>query len=117
MSKDLNLQDEFLHPMLSAYFIGISNMGTCIIFLAIFTYFPKNLGLDNFYFSLIILLLILAGAILFWFFVCESVSQFNKKFKLHHFILMDKVVGIAILSFSALNLFKFLIFLISRSAL
>lgn len=117
ISKDMDLQDEFLHPMLSAYFIGISNMGTCVIFLTIFTYFPKNLGLDNFYFSLSILLLIFAGAILFWFFVCESVSKFNKRFKLHHFILMDKVVGMAILSFSALNLFKFLIFVISRSAL
>lgn len=110
----MNLQDEFLHPMISSYFIGISNMGTAVVYLTIFTYFPRDLGLDNFYYSLLILSLISCGAILFWFFVCEAVSKFNKKFKVHHFVIMDKIIGIAILSFSSINFFKFLINIISR---
>jgi ABC-type Fe3+-siderophore transport system permease subunit len=108
-SKDLELQDEFFHPMVSAYFIGISNMGTTFIYLTIFTYFPVKLGIDNFTYSIKILLSIFLGACIFWFFTCEAVSRWKNKFKLHHFVLIDKIIGGVICTFGFVNLFTFIL--------
>jgi len=108
LKKDLEIQDEFLHPAISAYFIGISNMGTIIVYLTIFTYFPRDLGFENFYYSLKILLFILIGANLFWFTLCEILSKFNKSFKIHHFVILDKIIGFTIISFATLNFIKFI---------
>lgn len=108
LNKDLEIQDEFLHPAISAYFIGISNMGTIIVYLTIFTYFPRDLGFENFYYSIKILSFILIGANLFWFTLCKILSKFNKNFKIHHFVILDKIIGFTIISFATLNFIKFI---------
>ncbi len=113
-SRDLELQDEFFHPMLSAYFIGLSNMGTTIIFLGIYTYFPIDMGLENFKFSIQILFSIFLGACVFWFIVCNLISKWRNNFKLHHFVMLDKVIGGIIILFGSFNLIKFL-FEVTRS--
>lgn len=113
-SKDLELQDEFIHPMLSAYFIGISNVGTVLIFLGIYTYFPIDIGLENFVFSIRILLSIFLGACLFWLITCKLISRWRNNFKLHHFVILDKIIGGIIILFGSINLIKFL-FEVTRS--
>lgn len=108
MKKDVEIEDEFLHPAISAYFIGISNMGTSLIYLTIFTYFPRDLGLENFYYSFKILLFILLGANFFWFILCKVLSSFNKSFKVHHFVILDKIIGLTIIAFATFNFIKFI---------
>lgn len=106
LTKEHEIEDNSLHPLISGFIIGILNPGTMIIYMGIFHYFPIPLGFDNLYFSIEILFFIFLGSNILWFILTELIIHVKTFFTLHHFFIFDKVIGILISLFGVINLIK-----------
>lgn len=100
-SKEHEIEDTFIHPTLSAFFMGIANPGTLFIYLGIFTFFPIKLGFNNLYYSIEILFCIFLGSNILWFVLTELIIHAKKLLSIHRFFIIDKIIG-GFISFAGL---------------
>lgn len=108
-TKEHELEDNSLHPLISGFVIGILNPGAIFVYMGIFHFFPIHLGFDNFYYSLEILLFIFLGSNILWFTITELIIHLKKLFTLHHFFIFDKIIGAIISLFGIINLLKIIL--------
>ncbi len=92
-SKEHEIQDTFIHPALSAFFMGIANPGTIFIYLGIFAFFPVKLGFNNLYYSIEILFCIFLGSNILWFLLTELITHAKKLLSIHRFFIIDRIIG------------------------
>lgn len=106
--KEHEIEDNSVHPLISAFFMGIANAGTLFIYLGIFHFFPAKLGFENLYYTIEILFCIFLGSNIMWFILTELIVHAKRFFTVHHFFLFDKIIGGIITAFGLLNLLKIL---------
>lgn len=92
-NKEHDIEDSYLHPTLSAFLLGLANPGTLFVYIGIFTFFPAKLGISNPYYTIEILFCIFLGSNILWFILTELISHIKKFFTVHHFFMMDKIIG------------------------
>lgn len=109
-SKEHEIEDTTIHPTFSGFLMGIANPGTMFIYLGIFTFiFPVKLGFSNFYYTIEILFCIFLGSNLLWFVLTELIIHAKKAFSIHHFFIIDKIIGGIITLFGLINLVKIIL--------
>lgn len=102
------IEDDFVHPALSGFFLGILNPGTIFMYLGIFTYFPVKLGINNLSYTIKILFFIFLGSNLLWIIITELLSHLKKQtqYPLHKIYIIDKIIGFIIFLLSIIPLYK-----------
>lgn len=92
-SKEHEIEDTFIHPTLSAFFMGLANPGTIFVYLGIFAFFPVKLGYSNLYYSIDILFCIFLGSNILWFLLTELITHAKKLLSIHRFFIIDRIIG------------------------
>ena len=106
LSKEHEIEDNSIHPLLSGFLMGIANPGTLFIYIGIFHFFPIRLGFSNLYYTIEILFCIFLGSNILWFILTELIVHVKKFFTIHHFYIFDKIIGGIITTFGLVNLFE-----------
>lgn len=105
-SKNHEIEDNSVHPLISGLLMGLANAGTMFIYIGIFHFFPVELGFDNMYYTIEILFCIFLGSNILWFILTELIIHVKKFFSLQHFVIFDRIIGGIITTFGVVNLIK-----------
>lgn len=109
ISKEHEIEDHSIHPILSGFLMGFANPGTLFIYIGIFHFFPVKLGFSNLYYTIEILFCIFLGSNILWFVLTELIVHAKKFFTIHHFFIFDKIIGGIITIFGLVNLLEIFI--------
>lgn len=108
-SKEHEIEDNSVHPLISGFLTGMANMGTMFLYIGIFHFFPVELGFDNLYYTIEILFCIFLGSNILWFVLTELIVHVKQFFTIHHFFIFDKIIGGVITLFGVANIIKILV--------
>ena len=88
----------YWQDILSAFFVTLSNPSIIIVFIALFARFNFISKDDKMYSIILGLTSIMAGALLWWFALSFTVGKFRNKFNIRGLQIMNRILGIILLS-------------------
>lgn len=95
-----------VHPFFTHFLMGLSNPMTFIIFFAIFTKVGIYAEEKNIMQNITLIAAIFLGSCSLWLATSSIIEKSKKSFKFENFILMDKILGAAIMLFGLFSVVK-----------
>lgn len=95
-----------VHPFFTHFLMGLSNPMTFIIFFAIFTKVGIYVEEKNMIQSIMFIISIYLGSCTLWLVTTNIIDRSKKDYKFESFILMDKILGAAIMLFGVFSVLR-----------
>lgn len=99
-------EEDTVHPFFIHFIMGLSNPMTFIIFFALFTKIGIYVDEKKMLLHILFVIFIYIGSSTLWLFTTNVVERTKKRFKLESFIFIDKIIGVAIISFGIISVLR-----------